>query len=73
MPVEIPSLRGKCEYEVETAIKNLAGALNQLEGTVSRAAIAQMQRDLAAVRGGLDSLTQRFDRLYGACHDAGII
>jgi len=73
MPVEIPSLRGKCEYEVETAINRLAGALNQLEGTVSREAIAQMHRDLATVSSGLNSLTQRFDRLYGACHDAGII
>ena len=73
MPVQIPSLRGKCDYEVETAINRIAAALNQLEGTVAPAAIAKMRQDVGSVQHGLDSLTQRFDRLYGACHAAGII
>jgi len=73
MPVDIPTIRGKVDYDVETAIKNLASAVNQLQGSASAAAVAQMQHDLVIVRHGVESLTQRFDRLYGACHDAGIL
>jgi ubiquinone biosynthesis protein UbiJ len=73
MPVDIPSLRGKVDYDVEIGIRNLATAINQLEGAVSTAAVRQMQTDLATVRNGLDALTQRLDRLYGACQTAGII
>jgi len=73
MPVDIPTIRGKVDYDVETAIHNLATAVNTLQGSTSAAAVVQMQRDLATVRQGLDRLTQRVDQLYGACQTAGIL
>lgn len=73
MPVDLPSLHGKCEYEVETAIKTLAAAVNSLEGTPTAAQLADIRRLANTAQAAVTDLTQRFDRLYGACHTAGII
>lgn len=73
MPVDVPSLRGKCEYEVETAINRIAAAVNQLEKTAPITQLNELRTGLANLRGAVDSLNQRFDDLYGACHRAGII
>lgn len=73
MPVDLPSLRGKCDYAVETAIKNLAQAVNGLEGAPSAQQLAHVQQLAATAQAAVSDLTQRFDRLYGACHEAGII
>ena len=73
MPVQLPSLRGKCDYDVETAIKSLAAALNTLEQAPSATQLAQVRQLATDALTAASDLRQRLDRLYGACQTAGII
>lgn len=63
MPVELRTLRGKVDHDVEIALRDLTAAVNQLEGSASVATMARLHDGLAAVQRDLDVLTQRFDDL----------
>lgn len=60
MPVQLPTTYGKTDYNVVTALKRLASALDQLEST---AGADRHTADIHTIRQELAALTKRVDVL----------
>lgn len=72
MPVNLPSLTGKVPYEVERALREMAGAIDGLERRIqapetSAAAIAALQREVGQLSARLQTVVSQ---IAGATGDA---
>lgn len=63
MPVQLRSITGKVDYDVEQTLRDLTSAVNALEGTQSPQVIQDLAQRIAAVRQAVQQATQRIDDL----------
>jgi len=63
MPVELASIHGKVDYDVERALRDLAAAVNQLEASSSAQTLQTLMQAVGAVQSSLSRVTQRVDDL----------
>jgi len=61
--IELASIHGKVDYDVERALRDLAAAVNQLEGTQSVQALQNLSQAVGAVQSSVSRVTQRVDDL----------
>lgn len=63
MPVDLPSLRGKVDPDVERAIREIVIAVNKLEPLLAAGGVAGLAQQVAALKAAVERDHERIENV----------